>query len=276
VRLRVVLGNEMLKMRKRPAFWITIGFFTFVTLMDLGEEFYAALKDPSDPFSLPTAWVEILGQQMVVGAIFAAVLLILLSASEFPWRTARQNVIDGLSKSELFVGKLMLLPLLAALFAAERVLAGVVLALFGTDAGAATGPLMGGIQWAAIGGFTLASMGYASLALAAALAIRSSGPAMAVWFFYFAVGENLIRGGLGAPFEGLRPALGWLPLGTFGRLTSYVQYDPEAFRRAVEVAAQSDRSPPTHADLGLPVLATAAWIAAFVLLSYLSFRKRDL
>ncbi|MFQ5747330.1 MAG: hypothetical protein ACE5HF_08955 [Gemmatimonadota bacterium] len=275
MRLGTLLRNEVLKLGKRPAFWVIMGFFTFVTLMDLGEEFYEAMKDPSDPFALPASWGQIFGQPMVVGAIFAAVLLVLLTASEFPWRTARQNVIDGLSRSELFAGKLMLLPLLSVLFVAERVLVGGVLALVAT-AGTAGGPPIGGSQWAAIGGFTLATAGYASLALAAALAIRSSGPAMAVWFFYFAVGENLLRGGLGAAFEGLRPALSWLPLGAFGRLTSYVQYDPEAFRRAAEAAVRAERPGPLHADLGAPLLATGAWIVFFVVVSYLSFRRRDL
>ena len=69
----------------------------------------------------------------MVGFIFAAVLVILLVAAEFGWRTARQNVIDGLSKTQWFAAKVLLLPLLTALFLALRVLVGGTLALAGTD-----------------------------------------------------------------------------------------------------------------------------------------------
>jgi len=267
--------SEMRKAWKRPATWVTLGLFGLMTFADLFHEYREARKDPEDPFFLPEAWSQILGEEVMVGFIFASVLVILLVAAEFSWRTARQNVIDGLSKTEWYSAKVLLLPLLAGLFLVLRVIAGGSLALAGTDLSAGA-TLFGTTQLSALGGMFLTGLGYTSLALFAATAIRSSGPAMAVWFAWFAFGERLLVGGLGSLFEGLRPVLSWAPVMTFNRLRDYVQYDPEALRRAAEWAAEHDRPGPELEALGPAVAGSLLWIAALLLAGWMLFRRRDL
>ena len=104
--------SEMRKMWKRPATWVTLGLFGLMTVADLIGEYRRARKDPDDPFFLPDAWSQILGEEVMVGFIFASVLVILLVAAEFSWRTARQNVIDGLSKTQWYWAKVLLIPIL--------------------------------------------------------------------------------------------------------------------------------------------------------------------
>jgi len=142
---------EMWKMWKRPATWVTLGLFGLITFADLFDEFRDARKDPEDRFFLPDAWGQILGQEVLIGFIFASVLLILLVASEFSWRTARQNVIDGLSKTQWYSAKVLLLPFLVALFLALRVVVGGSFALAGTDLSAGV-TLFGAAQLSALGG----------------------------------------------------------------------------------------------------------------------------
>jgi hypothetical protein len=277
MRLGTLFRNEMRKMWKRLATWVTLGLFTLITLVDLGEEFFRARRDPSEPFVLPEAWGLILGEEVMIGFIFAAVLLILLVAAEFGWRTARQNVIDGLSKTQWFTAKALLVPFLAALFLAERVLVGGLLARAGTDAAAAAAdPLFGAAQWAALGGMFVAALGYGSLALFASTAIRSSGPAMAVWFAWIAFGENLLRGGLGSLFEGMKPALRWLPKATFDGLRNYMRYDSAAYEKAADWAAENGQILPAPISPEPALLGSLAWIAFFIAVSYLWFRRRDL
>ena len=267
--------SEMRKMWKRPATWVTLGLFALITLADLIGEYRNARKDPDDPFFLPEAWSQILGEEVMVGFIFASVLVILLVAAEFNWRTARQNVIDGLSKTQWYSAKVLLLPSLSALFLALRVAVGGSFALAGTDlsTGAA---LFGAAQLSALGGMFITGLGYTSLALFAAMAIRSSGPAMAVWFAWFAFGERLLVGGLGSLFESLRPVLKWAPVMTFDRLRDYIQYDPEAFRRASEWAAQHERPVPDLEALGPALAGSLLWIAALIVVGWLWYRRRDL
>jgi hypothetical protein len=262
-------------MWKRPATWVTLGLFSLITFADLFDEFREARKDPADPFSFPEAWVQILGEEIVIGFVFASVLLILLVAAEFSWRTARQNVIDGLSKTQWYSAKLLLLPLLTALFLGIRILVGGAMAWAGTDA-ANTATLFGLPQLSALGGMFLAGLGYTSLALFMATAIRNSGPAMAVWFAWFAFGERLLAGGLGSLFEGLRPVLRWLPVTTFNRLDDYIQYDPDAFRRASEWAAEHERTVPELQTLRPAILGAALWVCALTLIGWLWYRRRDL
>ncbi len=179
----VLFRNEMLKMYKRLAFWVTFGFFSFIMFMAFGEEYFRAAGNPERTFALPSAWPDILADDAQVALIFGSVVLLLLLSSEFSWRTARQNVIDGLSKEQFFLGKSLLLPVVAVLFIGMNVIVGGAFALAGTDFGTLTEPLMRGVYWSVMFGFFLAFIGYSSLALFCSLSIRNSGPAMAVWFF---------------------------------------------------------------------------------------------
>ena len=273
---RVLFGNEMLKMWKRLATWVTVGFFSFITVMDLGEEFFDARKNPDRTFALPDAWQDILGGEAMIGLIFGSVLVILLVAAEFSWRTARQNVIDGLTKSQWFAAKLMLVPIIGFMFLAARTGFGGALAWLGTDMSQVTGPLLGTPQWAAFGGVFLASLGFGSLALAIATMARSAGPAMAIWFFYIAMGEKLLALIVGESFEATAPFLKYLPANAFQGLTNYEQYDPVAFERAVQWAAEHERPPPEAVDMTVLAAVAAAWVLVFVITSYLSFRRRDM
>jgi len=273
---RVLLRNEMLKMWKRLATWVTLGFFAFITFMDLGGDFWSAQIKGEGSFALPDAWPAILSEDAMVGLIFGSVLVILLVASEFSWRTARQNVIDGLSKSQWFAAKLMLVPIIGLLLLTARTVFGGTLGWIGANMSDVAGPFIGLPHVAAFGGIFLASLGFGSLALAVASMVRASGPAMAIWFFWIAMGERLIALITGQLFEGARPFLKYLPATAFQGLTDYKQYDPVAFERAVQWAAENERPAPEAVDVAVLAAVVATWIAVFVVTSYLSFRKRDM
>jgi hypothetical protein len=67
----------------------------------------------------------ILGTAAGLGSLFTGVLMILLFAPEFSWRTARQNVIDGLSKERFYAGKVILLARLVLILMATTLGAAV-------------------------------------------------------------------------------------------------------------------------------------------------------
>lgn len=272
--IRAALSGEMRKMWKRPATWVTLALYALITFADLFDE-YRDARAAGEPLALPGAWSTILGQGVVIAFVFASVLLILLVAAEFGWRTARQNVIDGLSKTQWYGAKLLLIPFVVALFLGLRVLVGVAVAWPGTDLTIAPAPI-GPVQLRAIAGMWLGGMGYASLAVFAAAAIRSSGAAMAVWFAWFAFAERLLAAGLGSLFESTRAGLRWLPIATFSRLNGYVRYDSETFRRAAEWVAEQDGAIPDQVALGPAVAGTLAWIAALAVGGWLWYRRRDL
>jgi ABC-type transport system involved in multi-copper enzyme maturation permease subunit len=273
----VLVRNEMLKMFKRLAFVVTFGFFTFAIAMNFGEDYFRAAGDPERTFALPDAWRSIVTGGSEVALIFGSVILILLLSSEFSWRTARQNVIDGLSKEQFFLGKSLLVPIVGTLFIAMQLAVGGGFALAGTDFAATTEPLIRAVHWSTIGGLFLAFLGYGSLALLVSLGVRNSGPAMAVWFFYVAVGEQMLRGALGRISERLGELARFLPINTFNQLHRYFQHDLAAYREAVlEAVANARRQPAAPWEMDTLLLAWFLWVALFFVGSFFWFRKRDL
>lgn len=276
--LPVLIRNESLKALKRPAFWVTVLGYGFIAVMQFASEARRAARDLTDDrtFALPGAWRQILGDFTQAGLFFGSVLLMLLIASEFSWRTARQNVIDGLSKSQFFVAKALLVPAIAVLFAVIQVGSGGVFAFVGTDTASLSGPLMAGAQWSAISGIVVAFLGYGGLALLVSTVVRASGPAIGMWFFYIAIIEQLLIGALSQIGEGWRQVLQYAPLNVFNRLFVYIQHDASAYQRAVEAAAEAGRDAPVLWNNGVLFGAALAWIAVLFVGSYLLFQKRDL
>jgi ABC-type transport system involved in multi-copper enzyme maturation permease subunit len=273
----ILMRNEMIKTFKRLAFWVTFVFFAFGTTMNFGESYYRAAGDPDRSFALPDAWRGIVTGDSEVALIFGSVVLLLLLSSEFSWRTARQNVIDGLSKEQFFLGKWMLLPAVGLIFVATQLVIGGGFAFLGTDLGASSEPLIRSVHWSTIGGLFLAFLGYASIALFVSLAVRNSGPAMAIWFFYVALGEQLLAGGLGRISDTLAEWARFLPVNTFNQFHRYYQHDAEAYQNAVLSAVDNGRTPPTEPwAAGVLAVAYLVWIALLVGGAFVWFRRRDL
>lgn len=275
--LSVLLRNEAIKTLKRLAFWVTFAFFTFILTMEFGENYLRARREPDQTFALPDAWRDVVTGDSEIGLIFGSVVLILLFSSEFSWRTARQNVIDGLSKEQFFAGKALLLPVVGILFIATQVALGGGLALAGTDLTSLEQPLISAVHMSTVGGVFLAFLGYGSLALFVSLAIRNSGPAMAVWFFYVAVGEQMLGGMLARLSDRLGELAQFLPINTFNQLHRYYQHDLVAFQRAVEAAVEAGNDPPGDPWANSTLLvAWLVWVSLFIGGAFLWFRKRDL
>ncbi len=148
----VLLRNEWFKARKRIVLWMALGFYALVTFMDKAYSFF----ERSEGFRLPDIWASVFRDDSATLVMFAAITLVLLTATEFSWRTARQNVIAGLSKSQWFWGKTLLLPIVGLAFVAAHVLIPGVLALIRTDMGAAESSLVPLSVFQATGGLVLA------------------------------------------------------------------------------------------------------------------------
>lgn len=98
MRIGALVRNETLKATRRTAFvatWLVCRGITAVIVVGLMA---TAATEPEQSFQLPGVWPATVGVAGALRAFFAAVALILLIAPEFTWKTARQNVIDGLSK----------------------------------------------------------------------------------------------------------------------------------------------------------------------------------
>jgi len=264
MRTLVLARNEVIKIKRRSAFWVAFWAFTGLMALIFGSMRYQSAHPQrvgQELFALPGAWREILGGPGVMSAFFAAMVLVLLVASEFTWRTARQNVIDGLSKEEFFAGKLLLLPAIGLLFFGVLVLVGGGFALIG---GHVAGPLVRGIDAEMLAGALLGLFGWGALAFLLAVTIRSSGPAIGAFFLYFLIeqilGQLIARNGPAAA-----AVARYFPTEVFKALWQPASY----------LAIPRPRQP---AGLAPSVLmwTSAAYIVAFLLAAFAVYRRRDL
>jgi ABC-2 type transport system permease protein len=200
-----------------------------------------------------------------MGAYFASVALMLLVASEFSWRTARQNVIDGLSKEQFFLGKLMLLPMIGAVMFAVPLLVGPAIASLGE--GFPAGAWMTPAQAQLAGAAALAMLGIMSLAFLFAMTIRSAGSAVGVFLLYLVFVERFGGAILGAIRDDWARAARYFPANVFGGLADPARWNPAAPAQAGDMAAVA-----TPALLALGI----GWILLLWLGSFLLFRRRDL
>lgn len=256
-------GIEMLKMVKRLATWVTFCCFLVPIVFLFGTPFYNARVYENAYFGFPDALPSILVQAGPVVSIFSVVLIVLLVCSEFDWRTGRQNIIDGLSRSEWFVAKLCLLPTVAFSFYGAQLALAATLAWLGTDPAARGGYALGPSHLLALGGVALGVLCYASIAFFVSLWIRTTGPALGVALIY-QLFENIVARTLrGFDLDRLADSL---PFQVHNALFVFDHYLPPGSRTGDSLQW------PT----GTLLSAGAVWVTVFVAAAYLIYSKRDL
>jgi hypothetical protein len=129
------------------------------------------------------------------------------------------------------------------------------------------------------GGFLLGSLGFAAMAFMLATLLRSTGGAIGVFFLYFAFLEQLI-GLMLRRFGSVELAstiMPYMPMNALRGPTNPSAWHP-AFVERANVIAVSVGQPAQVVDvdllrlIGLPL----AWIAVFVSVAFVVFRRRDL
>ncbi len=265
MRAGTVLRIEALKISRRPAVWVScVSLMGLLALIYGGMSYHHFQKPQSAAFALPKAWSMAIAGPGKIAAFFAAVVLVLLVTGEFSWKTARQNVIDGLSKNEFFAAKALTVPMMAVVFLAlPMLMAGGIGSLQTT---AADTVLRRGDALLLAGGLAR-NLGYASLALLIALSARTSGGATGL-FFLWAIAEGLLAGPISHLHPALKNAQQYMPLATFDTLGEPGRYGL--------VVPQPGQPLPAMTSSATMVTVAAAWMAAFVVASYFVNRQRDL
>ncbi|MEM7414089.1 MAG: ABC transporter permease [Gemmatimonadota bacterium] len=271
----VLLRNEWFKARHRLAFVVTLGMYVFINTMTHGQSAYDALQREDREFGLPDAWSAMFGGDSILLLIFASIAIIMLTSSEFTWRTSRQNVIDGVGKMQWFWGKVILLVLVGIVFLASKLVVGVAAAMIGTDfsAGEQIFPLS---AFAASGALLIAYLNAGGLALLVSLSARAAGPAMALWFFWITMGEQLLPAILGRIAPSLQPAFAYLPFAATQQVLGFALFDERRREQIIAGAAEAGQAAPDFADPMLWTAVNAGWAILFLTVAYLIFRKRDL
>lgn len=128
---------EFIKTVKRRAFWVTLAFLTLICVVSIVSEMLQGRKGMAAPFVPPYAWAMTATSLGPMPGFFLAMIVVMLVTSEYTWRTARQNVIDGLSKEQFFVAKWLMTMLVTLTIVAVPFLVATGTAIYGRMAGAA-------------------------------------------------------------------------------------------------------------------------------------------
>jgi len=120
-----LLKIEFIKVKKYRAFWAVLGIYALIFLLVTGT---IKMVEPDNPaqsfFSFPDVWHHLAYVASFLN-ILPAILIIMLIANEYTFRTFRQNLIDGLSRSELVFSKFILIGMIALLCIAFIFLVGL-------------------------------------------------------------------------------------------------------------------------------------------------------
>ncbi len=271
--LGVLLRIEWLKAVKRRFFWVAVGAFAVFIAIPAVERIRNVHRNPNLSYALPESWPDILGVAAGLGPFFVGVLMILLVAPEFTWHTARQNVIDGLSKERFYVGKVMLLAGLISFFIAIAMLVGVGGTLFSPSEG---GPgILRPTDLSYLGGLALSLLLVGSAGLMLSVLIRSSGLALGALFLYLivegAVGRLISQAG-----GGLQRSVEYLPSNILDQLGDDLAHYPEVLADVNSRLTEHGLEPREFLDVEVLAIAALAYSALFLGLAFLSMCKRDL
>jgi len=195
-----IARTEWLKIKKYPAFWWVMGI-TALTYPGINYMFIGIYNNITEqqsssgqivkalignPFSFPEAWRTV----AYISSLFVfipAIVIILLITNEYNYKTNRQNIIDGWSRTEFMIGKLIDVLILSAIVTALYAVVALVIGIVNTTNAEAD-------KWKLvyyIGLFSLQTFSQLSIAFMVGLLIRKSFIALAVFAFYFIMVEPI-------------------------------------------------------------------------------------
>jgi ABC-2 type transport system permease protein len=184
---------EWLKVKNYKAFWIFLALYIvgLFSINYIAYQFQGEIKKSGAPISIfpydfPAVYQTITWISSWL-LYFPGMLMILVITNEYNYKTHRQNIIDGLTRQQFVVAKILFGVIIAVLTTISCFL---IALYFGGDFSGSIS--FKGIQY--IGYSFLQTVCYLFFAMILALLMRRSGLALAVFFLYGLVFEQLLGG----------------------------------------------------------------------------------
>ena len=183
-----LLQIEYKKLFPYATFWIIFGlFFIFTPIVFYGAgqiKFEGFPIDFATMYNFPYVWNNI----TYIGSWFnllIGMLLVILVCNEFTFKTFKQHVIDGNSKADFIVSKILLMTSFSLISTVYLLLLG---ALFGFSTGG--GDFLVDIKYLLI--YFIQALGYMSVGFIIAVSIRSSALSI-IAFICSILAESILR-----------------------------------------------------------------------------------
>ncbi len=227
-----LLKIEFRKILTYKVFWILIGlYFIFLSAGILMAEFMInnMVDNMNRHLPIPLPHVTIyffpwVWQNLAFFAtiryilIFPAIIIIILITNEFTFKTIRQNVINGMSKSEFLISKLLLILLISLIMSVLLAIGTFIIGLSHTQV---TGWGMVFERIPFILGFFISIFSFQVFAFFFGFMLRNTGLAIALFSLYTFIVEPVVYYFLKSPLvfkNGISP---YLPVNSVLRVTEY-------------------------------------------------------
>lgn len=268
-----LVRTEWLKMRKYNAFWWIMGL-TALSYPGINYIFYMIydnlVNQPSqasqlakvmigNPFTFPEVWHTVAYTSSIF-VFIPAVVVIMFISNEYTFRTHRQNIIDGWSRSQFVTSKLTDVLLVSLIITILYLIVALVTGFTNPDR-------LLSEPWGQsyyIGLFALQTFAQLSLAFLIGFLVRKAFIALGIFVFYYIIFEPLMVGLLKVYGNDMGR---YLPLEISDRMIPVPAFigkiDKEAYDRAMENA-------------GLHVILTVIITAVIWAICYRINNRRDL
>ncbi|MDB5208937.1 MAG: hypothetical protein JWR72_4012 [Flavisolibacter sp.] len=229
-----LLKIEWLKLKNYRTFWILFILF-LISLFGINYiTFLVQSNRPQDPmstaligapFQFPEVWHTVTYMSGFL-LFIPGVLMIITISNEFAFKTHRQNVIDGQSRTQFIITKMMLATIFAVISTIVVFITALLFGLFEKDSVFSTT----GITYILY--FFIQAVSYMMVSLLFGLFFRRSGIAIGVYFLYIFLLENLIAGLLDkyanhiGAYLPLKSTNSLIPFPFFRNITSQFYYEP--------------------------------------------------
>lgn len=197
-----LLRIEFQKIQSYFPFWILMGLYLLILFVIFSisggyfeDTFGEASTEQLSPLAFPNVWQNISWFVSYMD-IFPIMISIILFGNEFSYRTSRQNIIDGLSRGEFLVSKILgnfILSFIATLVVALGIL------MIGLVNSEDTSNMFKNVEF--ILAFWVQLWGYLCFALLLTLLIRRTGFTIVLFFGYLFIERLFIVLPLPAPYE---------------------------------------------------------------------------
>ncbi|MEX1000758.1 MAG: hypothetical protein WDZ35_01440 [Crocinitomicaceae bacterium] len=260
--MKKLLNIEYMKVKNYRTFWVILIIYAALvplTFWGISEIPFPFLPSKSEIFGFPTVWNYITWTASWWNVLLG-VLVVVMVCNDIDFKTQRQNIIDGLSRSQVIMGKFYMLIVMALAVTLYTFLIGTIMGLIFSS----PSEIFSGIEYIAI--YFVQTIGYFSFAFFFAVLVKK--PALSIILFVVII---MLDGLLGI---GIPPtALQFVPTITISDLTPF-----PFFQEILEMGKKADPNfkEPFILSQSLRSLLAIIYISTFVFVGYLSLKRRDL
>ena len=258
--MKKLLTIELNKLRNFRAFWVLTGMYFIglsATLLTIQGIITSFANNPMDFLSFDT-FPEVWHYLGYIGGYFhyiLAVIVIILICSEFNYKTVRQNIITGLSRTEWMLGKFHLMVFFALCSTLIYFLCTMAVGLINTE-GTELGLMMSKAHF--VFAFFIQTLVYLMLAILIGMIVRNTGIAIGIFMIYSWIIEKVIIWKL--PDEIAQ----FFPLQASNDMIQWPFLN--------EILAMSRQDGPNWTAIVISI----AWIGIFYFLGHLYLKKKDI